>query len=277
MQHLVIFTALALIGGTPTLAQDTMPAGETKPAVAVPESTPATARDFFLFTKALKPLREGMVTSQVRMDLKGDNLSVTLQAEIKLVQKASGAYLSDILVQSPTGGKPHHYKVTSSGKTTWVQDVDAKTYAIQPVASDNEFLVRGLLTGLAQKALEKLEPAQLKALDAPEPTPELAAALESGMKPGEVNLKVRDEQRGARTLRVYDLQTGGPKGEVISIFVGPNNQPDRLAMKLKQDKLDISFSEVVLSINPTIAKTVSFRYTPTRGVRKVKKIDLGNF
>lgn len=276
MQNLVIFTALALLGSAPTVAQDTKPAVEAKPAAVAQEGTPATARDFFLFTKALKPLREGVLTSQVKMEIQGDGLAVTLRADIRLIQKASGAYISTITVQPPGGGALRHFKVTYSGKTTWVQDLDAKTYALQPVASDNEFLVHGLITGLAQKALEKLDPQQLKLLDASEPIPELMAALESAMKTGEVGLKVRDEVRGVRTLRVYDLQSGGPKSEVISIYVGPNNQPDRLAMQLLQEKMKINFSEVVLTISPTLPKGTVFRFTPTKATKKVKKIDLGS-
>jgi hypothetical protein len=280
MQNLVIFTALALLGGAPLPVQDAKPL-EAKPAVAATptpqESTPASARDFFLFTKALRPLREGILTSQVKMDIQGEGIAVTLRSDIRLTHKATGAFMSELTVTPPGGAKPKRYKVTHSGKTTWVQDLGAGTYAIQKVTEDNEFMVQGLLTGLALKALEKLDATQLKLLDAAEPTPELAAALEMAVKSEEGTLKVRDELRGTRTYRVYDLATGGAKGEVLSIFVGPDGKPDRLLMHLDQEKLKINFSEIILNLTPTVPTGARFRFTPTRATKKVKQIDLGSF
>lgn len=281
MQNLVLVTALALLVGAPLRAQETKPQ-ETKPAPqetkpAPQEATPATARDFFLFTKALRPLREGVMTSQVKMDIQGEGIAVTIRSDIQLIQKATGAFISDFTVTPPGGGKPKRYKVTNSGKTTWVQDLSAKTYAIQKVTEDNEFLVHGLLTGMAQKALEKLDENQLKLLDSTEPSPELIAALEQSVKNDEGTLKVHDETRNGRTYRVYDLYANGPQGEKISIFVGADGKPERMSMQLEKDKLKIAFSEVVVSLNPNLPKTATFRFVPTRAVKKVKAIDLGSF
>ncbi|WP_394795814.1 hypothetical protein [Armatimonas sp.] len=272
MQPLIFFTVLSLLNGTPQVPQEP----QTAPLGAPQESVPATGRDYFLFTKALKSLRQGQLTSLVTMDIKGEGLAVVLKGQIHLTHKTSGAYMSELSVLPPLGGKPKRYKVTHDSKTTWVQDLGAGTYALQKVTEENEFLVRGLLTGLAKTALEKLEPSQLKFLDAAEPTPELAVELEKAVKQGDGDIKVRDETLEGKIYRVYDLQPGKEKG-VISIYVTSGHRPERLSMLLDQDKLKIKFTEVVSSLIPTIPEKTSFRFVPTRSLKKVKKIDLGNY
>ena len=182
MQYLVFLTAMTLIGGVPGSLQGTPSPTATVSTPATPQGAPATGRDYFLFTKSLRPLQQGQVTTQVTMDVEGEGLHVTVRGDIVLTHKSSGEFVSELTVQPPMGGKPRRYKVISGATRTWVQDISAKTYAIQKVSEDNEFLVRGLLIGLAKTALAKLKPEQLKLMDAPEPTPELLAALEAGTK-----------------------------------------------------------------------------------------------
>ena len=277
MQYLVFLTAMTLVSGVSGGFQGTPSPAATASTPAKPQGTPATGRDYFLFTRALRPLQQGQVTTQVTMDVAGEGLHVTVRGDIVLTHKSSGEFVSEMTVQPPMGGKPRRYKVINNDTRTWVQDLSAKTYAIQKVGEDNEFLVRGLLVGLAKTALAKLKPEQLKLMDAPEPTPELLAALEAGTKDDEGTLKVRDETREGKTYRVYDLQPEKNKEGVISLFVGTASYPERLTMTLTQDKLKINFTEAIKSVLPAIPAGTSFRYTPTRGIKKVKKIDLGSF
>jgi hypothetical protein len=271
MQTLVIFTALSLLSGAPRSAQET----PTAPTVATQAATPAVARDFFLFSKALLNLREGEISSLVTMDVKGEGFAVVVQAQIRLIHKFSGAFISETAVKPPLGGAAKRYKVTHDGKTTWVQDLGAKTYAIQKVNDDNEFLVRGLLSGLAKTALGKLEPAQLKLLTAAEPTPELAAELEVAVAKDDGSLKVRNEIVAGKPFRVYELKPDKEKG-ILLIYVNAANRPERLTMDLEQDKLNIKFVEVIKSSLPVLPANTSFKFRPTRTMKKVKKIDLGN-
>ncbi|WP_309717888.1 hypothetical protein [Armatimonas sp.] len=272
MKALVFLTALSLLSGAPSLAQETPPA----PTAAPQTAQQATGRDFFLFSKALKNLRQGQVSSQITMDVQGEGLAVVVRGQIVLIHKASGEYTSEVTVQPPLGGAIKRYRILSNGKTTWVLDLGAKTYALQPVTDDNEFLVRGLLVGLAKTALAKLEPAQLKLLDTPEPTPELATELEAAVKKDDGSLKVRDETLEGKAYRVYDLQPGKEKG-VISIYVNPAGRPERLSMVLDQDKLKIKFSEIIKSSLSIVPEGTKFLFTPTKTMKKVKKIDIGNF
>ena len=245
-----------------------------------PQSTAATVHDFFVFTRAIRPLRTGQLMSQLTMDITGEGIKLKVRADVSQVTSTSnGRFTSTVTVWPPSATMPKRYQVSYDGKTHTIVDLGAKTYSTATGLPGEDFFIRGMMVNFVREALAKVPEEVLKMLDAKVLTPEMTAALKEKIGEGEGAMFVRDESVEGKAYKVYEIQASSKKpDERVAIFINATTDlPELLQFKGKENNLEIAVTEKVIKADPKIPPTTSYRFVRKKGMKKVSKIEIGGF
>lgn len=272
---LVVLVAPVLGQTSPT----TPTPANAQTAPAKPQGNPATVHDFFVFTRALRPLKTGQLSSQLTMDIVGEGLKLKVRADVTQTYSATGRFMAETSVWPPSATAPKHYKIYFDGKVHTINEVEAKTYATSTGTVADDFFVRGMMVNFVREALAKVPADVMKMLDAKELTPEVTAALKEKIGEGDGAMFVRDETVEGKAYKVYEIQASSKKpDERVAVFINATTDlPELLQFKGKENNLEISVTEKVIKTNPKVPADMSYRFVRRKGMKKVTKIEIGGF
>ena len=252
---------------------------QTTPTTTAPASTGATISDFLNFVRAIRPLQSGQLTSELTMDLSNPNLNVKIRGQIKQVHTSTGKFFSEVSITPPKGAATKHYRVYGSGKTITIHDIDSKIYSTNPNAKEDDFFLRGLLTKLIQDSFANMPPELMKVLDAKTLPDDVTKVLKDKLDEGAQGMMVRSETVDGKHYTVFQIPSGEKKeSSPVEIFINESTgMAERLQIKLKQEQLDVIIQERIIKSSPAVPAGTRYVFTPTRGIKKVPKIDVGGF
>ncbi len=290
-----IALSATLIGLTPTSHAQQPPASPTAspqaqpaqkppasptpipPAQPAQQPSPATTPDLELLSKALGVFWKtdrAETESQMTIDAGSDGVKVKMYARIKTIAQTGNKFATQLIFTSPEGKVTATYQIVSNGKKVWIYRPERRQYAEISTANFNSgsdsfwigtssFLFMSINEADRRETISNLAGNNI-----------LTTILKG---------QTGDLQGSKRQFEGEELYNYSYENKTENWTFNSSVQPQTAALKQieiagKSNGVTFAIADKIISrnSNPTIFRK-TFRFSPPKGVKKVKSLEIDPF
>ncbi|WP_309740409.1 hypothetical protein [Chamaesiphon sp. OTE_20_metabat_361] len=263
----------------PSKTPDATPSNSTiTTPTQVPEAPSATTPDLTLLSKAVGVFWQSDRTeTNSQMIIRGEQQGVKIEmsAQVKTIAQIGNKFQTQ-LVFTPVGSTPKAtYTIVSNGRDVWIYRPDRRQYAkttFDAFRSGADWLWTGISSSmfLTISAADRQEMLSVLGTD---------RDIIKSIPPSQYkDLVGSQRQVGGQDFYNYSYNFKA-EGFIFDVLVQPQTATvQRIEFNGKVDGMNISLSEQIISRKPQVKISKrTFEFTPPRGVKKVKAIDIELF
>jgi outer membrane lipoprotein-sorting protein len=276
-----IAIASLLIGLTGTTQAQVPPASPTPTPQSQPSSpAPSTANtpDLSLLTKAVGIFWQtdrAETKSQMTLDVAADGSNIKMYAQIETIAQTGNKFVTKLTFTSPGETKKSSYKIVSNGKKVWIYRIDRRQYIETTFAKFNDSS-DSFWIGTSSFLFTSLNETERR---------EMTAALGSDrnilttlLKGQTGDLQGRKQQLDGEELYNYSYDNKKENWTFNGLIQPQTGILKQIEIAGKSQGMTFSIADKIISRNtqPTISSQ-TFRFSPPRGVKKVKALEIDPF
>jgi outer membrane lipoprotein-sorting protein len=279
LSGIAIATLLIGLAGT-TQAQvppaSPTPTPQSQPSSPVPST--ATTPDLSLLSKAVGVFWQtdrAETKSQMTIDVAAEGTNVKMYAQIETIAQTGNKFVTKLTFTSPGESTQSTYKIISNGKKVWIYRPDRRQYAETTFAkfnagSDSFWIGTSSFLFTSLNETERREMVDTLSTD--------RNILTTLLKGQTGDLQGRKQQLDGEELYKYSYENKSENWTFNGLLQAQTGVVKQIEIVGKNQGMSFSISDKIISRNnqPTIS-TKTFRFSPPKGVKKVKSLEIDPF
>jgi outer membrane lipoprotein-sorting protein len=272
-----IAIASLLIGLTGTTQAQVPPASPTPTPQAQP-AAPVSTPDLNLLSKAVGVFWQtdrAETKSQMTIDVAADGTNIKMYAQIETIAQTGNKFVTKLTFASPGESTKSTYKIISNGKKVWVYRPDRRQYMETTFekfndSSDSFWIGTSSFLFTSLNETERRDIVSTLGSD--------LNILTTLLKGQTGDLQGRKQQLNGEELYNYSYENKKDNWIFNGLIQPQTGLVKQIEIAGKTQGMNFSISDKILSRNtqPTISSK-TFRFSPPKGVKKVKSLEIDPF